>query len=477
VHTSTVAAPVPTLSRRLVAFVVAACLAVVGLVASSTTTASAATADEVESNNSFATANALPLGTTIKGSALTDSNADYDYYQLDLPSRSRVNLKLTFPAGLPGDTYAVTVYDADGDRQYEFPLVGSDHGGTWTARYATYLPAGSAYVRIYGYKTWASWGKEYQLTVTATPGTVESPSNDSLSSADTLPLGTTIKGSSLTDSSSDYDYYHFTFASQTRVGARLVSAPGLSGDGYTITVYDTDGNQVYSTSTLASRTVNQLAWTLPAGGGYVRIYGYKGWSTWGKEYQLTVARVLKTATPTISGTAKVGRWLTAKPGTWSPTGTTLRYQWYRSGKAITGATAKTYKVRISDAGRKVAVKVTGSRAGYLTASRTSAARTIAKVGAKVVVTVPKPVSHTARGAIAVKVTTPATTRPTGTVKVTVNGKSVSKKLVSAAKGKTTITLPRITRRGSYKVTVAFKPSGSTATSTAGKTTSITIWVR
>ena len=85
----------------------------------------------------------------------------------------------------------------------------------------------------------------------------------------------------------------------------------------------------------------------------------------------------KAPTPTISGTLKSGHTLTAKAGTWSPT-PTKTYQWYRSGKAIAGATKSTYKLTSSDKGKKITVKVTGKRTGYLTVTKTSAAKTVAK---------------------------------------------------------------------------------------------------
>gem|GEM_PF-1346057 len=87
----------------------------------------------------------------------------------------------------------------------------------------------------------------------------------------------------------------------------------------------------------------------------------------------------KAPTPTISGTTTVGQTLTAVPGTWSPTPTTLSYRWYRSGSAISGATSKTYKLTTADAGKKVTVKVTARRSGYTTTSRTSSAKTISAI--------------------------------------------------------------------------------------------------
>lgn len=81
---------------------------------------------------------------------------------------------------------------------------------------------------------------------------------------------------------------------------------------------------------------------------------------------------LKKATPKISGTAKVGGKLTAKPGTWT-SGAKLSYQWLVAGKAVAGATARTFTPRAADKGRTITVKVTGKKAGYKTASKTSKA--------------------------------------------------------------------------------------------------------
>jgi len=90
----------------------------------------------------------------------------------------------------------------------------------------------------------------------------------------------------------------------------------------------------------------------------------------------TVPRVLTaTPAPKITGAKKVGSTLTAKAGTWKPAKVTLTYQWYRSGKAIKGATGSKYKLKPADVGKKITVKVTGKRSGYSTASKTSARTT------------------------------------------------------------------------------------------------------
>jgi hypothetical protein len=85
------------------------------------------------------------------------------------------------------------------------------------------------------------------------------------------------------------------------------------------------------------------------------------------------AGTLTSVKPKITGTVKVGKKLTAKPGTWKPSGVKLSYQWLRNGKAIKGATKSTYKLVKSDKRKKITVKVTGKKAGYTSKSATSKA--------------------------------------------------------------------------------------------------------
>jgi hypothetical protein len=84
-------------------------------------------------------------------------------------------------------------------------------------------------------------------------------------------------------------------------------------------------------------------------------------------------------TPTITGTTTVGETVTAVPGAWGPEGVELTYQWKRGGVAIEGATDATYTLVADDGGQSITVTVTGTQVGYSTLSKTSAAKTIAKL--------------------------------------------------------------------------------------------------
>ena len=77
-----------------------------------------------------------------------------------------------------------------------------------------------------------------------------------------------------------------------------------------------------------------------------------------------LGRFTATGTPRIRGVRRWGRVLEVSPGTWTPAATSYRYQWLRSGTAITGARSRTYTLRVADVGKRVSVRVTAVRAGY-----------------------------------------------------------------------------------------------------------------
>ncbi len=79
------------------------------------------------------------------------------------------------------------------------------------------------------------------------------------------------------------------------------------------------------------------------------------------------------------GWIKAGDTVTARPGEWSPT-PTFSYQWLRDSKAISGATAETYRLTEADGGTQISVRVTGSRAGYPSLTLTSESRYVSGPG-------------------------------------------------------------------------------------------------
>jgi uncharacterized protein YjiK len=98
--------------------------------------------------------------------------------------------------------------------------------------------------------------------------------------------------------------------------------------------------------------------------------------------------VANTTAPSISGTAQVGRTLTASGGNWSPGSVQLAYQWLADGTPVTGATGSTLVVPADLRGRTVSVRVTASAPGYTSQAATSAPTAAVAPGEIATVTAP-----------------------------------------------------------------------------------------
>lgn len=86
----------------------------------------------------------------------------------------------------------------------------------------------------------------------------------------------------------------------------------------------------------------------------------------------SLAGAITPGTPTISGTVKVDRTLTATAGTWGPQPIVTKYQWNANGQPVGGATGRTFVVPADLVGASITVTVSGSRNGYADASAVSA---------------------------------------------------------------------------------------------------------
>ena len=191
----------------------------------------------------------------------------------------------------------------------------------------------------------------------------------------------------VTGSKASYASTAKTSAATTAVAAGTLTAPtptisGTKAVGYTLTAVPgtwgpapvTLAYQWYRSGVAisgATASTYTLTTTDQTKTMTVRVTGTKsGYTTVARTSAATTAVLgsFTAPTPTLSGTQRVGYTLTANPGTWSPAPTTMTYQWYRSGAAISGATAKTYKLTSTDKGTYVKVRVTGAKSGYLTRS-------------------------------------------------------------------------------------------------------------
>jgi hypothetical protein len=369
---------------------------------------------ESEFNNETGTADSLKLGQTVNGSLLSAGGGDWDFYSFSQPSDGRVKLDLTYPTVIgAGDAMHVRVRDDSGEEVFFFPLKVNQKDGKWFAQQAMFLGKGDYFVDLSASSGTLAWGHAYALKLTHMPMVAESEFNNDTQTADQLTLGRTIKGSLLSASGSDWDFYYFDLPSAGSIRIDLRS-PSVSGTGDADHVrLRNDAGDVMHLFEVASKDKEGKALAgqsiaLKRGHYFIDVSGNDGFSAWGKEYSTTnpwqqvtvkvtaskapyagasktskaktvaLQKLTKTPKPTVSGTAKVGKKLTAKPGAWKPKGVKLSYQWLRGGKSIKGAKKSTYKVAKADVGKKLSVKVTGKKSGYKTVSKTSSAKTVKK---------------------------------------------------------------------------------------------------
>lgn len=105
--------------------------------------------------------------------------------------------------------------------------------------------------------------------------------------------------------------------------------------------------------------------------------------------QVSPGTLARRSAPAVTGIPRVGSRLTADPGSWSPAAATT-FQWYADGRAVEGAIAQTFVPTARQRGASIRVRVTARRAGYASASATSAstpALTAGRIGVQTAPTI------------------------------------------------------------------------------------------
>lgn len=158
-----------------------------------------------------------------------------------------------------------------------------------------------------------------------------------------------------------------SIAGLAAVGGTLSAAPGTWTSGTTLTYqwYVNDAAVAGATKTTFTLTAGHAGKQLS-----VKVTGKKSAYVTAAKTSAKTLKVTLAATPAISGSAVVGQKLTTKVGTWTA-GMTFTYQWFASGKPITGATASTLTVKSVVRGKSITVKVTGKKSGYTTVAKSS----------------------------------------------------------------------------------------------------------
>ncbi|HML50506.1 MAG TPA: carboxypeptidase regulatory-like domain-containing protein [Propionicimonas sp.] len=166
-----------------------------------------------------------------------------------------------------------------------------------------------------------------------------------------------------------------TISGTAKVGQRLTAVPGAWSPSEVVLHY-----QWYASGVSLSGATSSTFTLTPAQRGKSMTVAVTGWlngtatiTTTSSPTVAVAPGTLSAKTPVISGKAKVGKTLKAKPGSWGPAPVTLRYQWYANGGKIAKATKSSYTIAKRYKGKKITVKVTGSKSGYSTVTKKSKA--------------------------------------------------------------------------------------------------------
>ena len=138
-----------------------------------------------------------------------------------------------------------------------------------------------------------------------------------------------------------------------------------------------------------------------------------------------------TTVPSLTGTALVGHAVSASPGKFAPAGATPTYQWLRGGVEISEATSRTYTLRPSDVGHRVAVRVTVSAPQW--APVTALARTTTRVKSVPQLTV-RVAGHATWAGVSVRVVTPGLPEPDGRARLYERDKLLGTIIVTDGRG-------------------------------------------
>ncbi|MER7566017.1 Tat pathway signal protein [Streptomyces sp. NPDC097941] len=187
----------------------------------------------------------------------------------------------------------------------------------------------------------------------------------------------------------------FTLCGTDKVSVASVSpATGVAGGKVTLTVTGTalpanatvrltqSGKTLTATADSVSADNRTLTATLDLTGAAAGTWNVSVFTTCCEHprgtFTVTEPQLTSTAAPKITGTAKTGAKVTAEPGSWSAAPTSYTYQWKADGRAISGATAKTYAVAAAVVGKKLTVTVTALKSSWKSGTATSGAVTVAK---------------------------------------------------------------------------------------------------
>lgn len=240
--------------------------AIIGAVSFATPSdAQAATYTEQEGNDTFQTAQPIPVNNVIVGEI--GKNDSVDFYKVQAPANGRLNFELP---NISGKVWEVIIYNEDGKVLERRRTDGSSTALGNTAA-TVGVAAGTYYVGVQSYSRASGIPYTGTLTFTQT-NDYERELNDTYATATPIAVNREISGVINADDS--HDYYTFT---TNEAGLVSVSTANISGKRLDIDILDRDGKRMNSlrtdrSSTAADRSSLQIG--LPAGTYYIDVKNY-----------------------------------------------------------------------------------------------------------------------------------------------------------------------------------------------------------
>ena len=218
---------------------------------------------ELEANNSYETANLIPLNEEVLGSIGKDG--DIDCYRFTLDADAVVQPRFGFkPTDSSSKTYVLTLADGNGKE-----LLKTNVGGKESAKIYVplALPAGTYYLKIENPRFVR---QDYTLQLVSMPVVkTEQEINDSLGLANELTAGHPVTG--VLASETDNDCFKLSFIDMTTVTLNFSFAPtAVTGTAFVLTI-EQNGKTQWTANVKGDSGMLEQQLQFPAGEYYLRI--------------------------------------------------------------------------------------------------------------------------------------------------------------------------------------------------------------
>ena len=236
----------------------------------------AATQNESESNDTYATADTITLGNTLSG-IINDGN-DEDYYKITANTNGKISITFHHTYENISDSFKVQIYKYTGGKyeeiSYDYIYLNSDEDTQLPFIGAT--TGGVYYIKVFGYYV---SGRSYSLKTSFTSSNYyEKEVNDSYNTATEMSLGQTYGG--VVNSGDDEDFYKITANANGKIGLTFHHTYESISDSFKVGIYKyTDGK--YEEISFEYIYLNgdeniELPYIGAVSGGvyYIRVYGY-----------------------------------------------------------------------------------------------------------------------------------------------------------------------------------------------------------